>query len=130
MVIFGFLPQNWKTQAVAVAFSIAWPGGTVEPGPGEDQARDRLAGFRRELYGCLTARADELFELAGAVLWDGDAILEDRRSHGGRLHYVGHLDGVKGALTVRENLAFSASIHGRVHDDRAVEAAAGLGGSS
>ena len=74
MVIFGFLPQNWKTQAVAVAFSIAWPGGTVEPGPGEDQARDRLAGFRRELYGCLTARADELFELAGAVLCAGGPV--------------------------------------------------------
>ena len=73
MVIFGFLPQNWKTQAVAVAFSIAWPGGTVEPGPGEDQARDRLAGFRRELYGCLNGRADELVELARAVLCAGGA---------------------------------------------------------
>src|SRR6266496_983704 len=68
MMIFGFLPQNLKTKAVAVAFSIAWPGGAVEPGPGEDRARDRLAAFRRELYGCLTARADELFELADAVL--------------------------------------------------------------
>jgi hypothetical protein len=76
MMILGFLPQNLKTQAVAVAFSIAWPGGTVEPGPGEDQARDRLAVFRRELYGCLTARADELFEVAdgaprGAGVPDG-----------------------------------------------------------
>src|SRR5712691_8205660 len=58
MMILGFLPQNLKTQAVAVAFSIAWPGGTVEPGPGEDQARDRLAVFRRELYGCLTVLAE------------------------------------------------------------------------
>ena len=30
--------------------------------------RDRLAVFRGELYRCLTARADELFELADAVL--------------------------------------------------------------
>jgi hypothetical protein len=26
MMIFGFLPKNLKTKAVAVAFSIAWPG--------------------------------------------------------------------------------------------------------
>jgi hypothetical protein len=30
-----------------VAFSIAWPEGGVEPGPGDDQAGDRLATFRR-----------------------------------------------------------------------------------
>jgi hypothetical protein len=73
-MIFGFLRQNLKTEAVAVAFSIAWPGGTVEPGPGDDQAGDRLAAFRRGLYGCLTARADELFELADAVLCAGGPV--------------------------------------------------------
>src|SRR5258708_7275450 len=73
-MIFGFLPQNLKTEAVAVAFSIAWPGGTVEPGPGDDQAEGRLAAFRRGLYGCLTARADELFELADAVLCAGGPV--------------------------------------------------------
>ena len=73
-MIFGFLPQNLKTEAVAVAFSIAWPGGTVEPGPGDDQAGDWLATFRRGLYGCLTARADELFELADAVLCAGGPV--------------------------------------------------------
>src|SRR5579862_9628166 len=58
-MIFGFLSQNLKTQAVAVAFSIAWPGSEVEPRAEDDvQARDRLAGFRGELYRCLTARAD------------------------------------------------------------------------
>ena len=30
MMIFGFLPQNLKTEAVAVALSIAWPGSCVE----------------------------------------------------------------------------------------------------
>jgi heme exporter protein A len=73
----------------------------------------------------LRLMAGLLRPIAGAVLWDGDAILEDRRSHGGRLHYVGHLDGVKGALSVRENLAFSASIHGRARGDGALEAALG-----
>ena len=73
MMIFGFLPQNLKTQAVAVAFSIAWERAGVEVGgryeAEEDaRARARLAGFRCEFYACLTARADELFELADSVL--------------------------------------------------------------
>ncbi len=67
-MIFGFLSQNLKTKAVAVAFSIAWPGSGVEPLAEDGQARDRLAAFRRELYECLSARADALFELADAVL--------------------------------------------------------------
>src|SRR5262245_52564191 len=74
MMIFGFLRQNLKTEAVAVAFSIAWPEGAVEPGPGEAQARLRLVAFRRGFYGCLTARADELAELADAVLCAGGPV--------------------------------------------------------
>src|SRR5215470_2314267 len=74
MMIFGFLRQNLKTEAVAVAFSIAWPEGAVEPGPGEAQARWRLVAFRRGFYGCLTARADELAELADAVLCAGGPV--------------------------------------------------------
>jgi hypothetical protein len=53
---------------VAVAFSIAWLQGEVEPRPDEARAWERLAVFRRELYRCFTARADALFELADAVL--------------------------------------------------------------
>src|SRR5258706_818112 len=69
-MIFGFLRQNLKTQAVAVAFSMAWTGAGVEPEPddGRTRACERLGSFRRELHGCFTARGDELFELAGAVL--------------------------------------------------------------
>jgi DDE superfamily endonuclease len=68
MMIFGFLPENLKAQAVAVAFSIAWLAGEVEPRPEVARARDRLVAFRRELYRCLTTRADALFDLADAVL--------------------------------------------------------------
>src|SRR5580658_3515071 len=39
-----------------------------ERGQGRAAARRALAGFRGELYRCLTARADELFELGDAVL--------------------------------------------------------------
>ena len=91
MMIFGFLRQNLKTKAVAVAFSIAWLEAGVEPRPEDVQARDALAVFRRELYRCFTARADELFELADAVLCaDGPVKTlaglslapEHRRGHG------------------------------------------------
>ena len=90
MMIFGFLPQNVKTKAVAVAFSIAWLEAGVEPRT--DDARERLVGFRRELYRCFTARADALFELAEAVLCAGGPVKtlaglslapEHRRGHGG-----------------------------------------------
>src|SRR5215469_13850866 len=90
-MIFGFLPQNLKTQAVAVAFSIAWLGSGVEPRPEAGLVWGGLAGFRRELYRCLTARADALFELADAVLCaDGPVKTlvglslapEHRRGHG------------------------------------------------
>ena len=59
-----------------MAFSMAWREAAVEPQRQENQARDRLAAFRGELYRCLTARADALFELCdgaprGAVVPDG-----------------------------------------------------------
>jgi len=62
------LTENVTVEAVAVAFSMAWPGGAGEGLAEADRARRVLAGFRRELRGCLTGRGDELFELADAVL--------------------------------------------------------------
>ena len=47
---------------------------------------------------------------AGTVSWSGISITDDPESHGGRLHYVGHLDAVKPALTVAENVSFWASM--------------------
>ena len=90
-MIFGFLPQNVKTKAVAVAFSIAWLAAGVEAGPEDARARGLLAGFRCELYRCLGKRADVLFELADAVLCKQDRVHmlaelslepECRRGHG------------------------------------------------
>ena len=48
--------------------------------------------------------------VSGAVEWEGANIAEDRESHAARLHYVGHLDAVKLALTVTENLRFWAAL--------------------
>ena len=83
-----------------MAFSIAWLENGVEPRAEDDgQARDRLAGFRGELYGCLTARADELFELADAVLCADGPVRdlaglslapEHRRGHGALYDAVSH----------------------------------------
>ena len=90
-IIFGFLPQNLKMMAVAVAFSIAWLEGAVEDGQDHERACGLLAGFRGELYRCLGKRRDALFELADAVLCGRDRVLmlaelslepECRRGHG------------------------------------------------
>ncbi len=99
MMIFGFLPQNVRTQAVAVAFSNEWRTDDVEPQPEDARARDRLAAFREELYRCLPARADALFEVAEAVLCAGGPVRtlaalslapEHRRGHGALYDAVNH----------------------------------------
>jgi hypothetical protein len=91
VIIVGFLSQNLTmTMAVAVAFSMAWVE-DGDAGDGADQARGLLAGFRRELYGCLGSRRDALFEIADAVLCRQDRVHmvaelslepECRRGHG------------------------------------------------
>ena len=55
-------------EAVAVASSMTQIRNSCEELLGAGEARRLLAGFRGQLYGCLTARADELFDLADAVL--------------------------------------------------------------
>jgi hypothetical protein len=70
---------------------MAWLEAGVESPASGDQARGVLATFRGELYRCLTARADALFELADAALCaDGPVRMlaalslepEHRRGHG------------------------------------------------
>lgn len=48
---------------------------------------------------------------AGRLLWSG-AALEDGESDGRHLRFIGHLDAIKPAFTVRENLAFWADFWG------------------
>ncbi len=50
---------------------------------------------------------------AGIVAWNSAAVADDPDAHRARLRYVGHLDAVKPALTVAQNLAFWAGLHGR-----------------
>jgi len=60
----------------------------------------------------LRLMAGLLTPAAGRLLWNGEPVAADREAHGGRLHYVGHLDAVKPVLAVRENVAFWARLHG------------------
>ena len=50
--------------------------------------------------------------LAGQLLWGEGDIARDGEAHRARLRYVGHLPGVKAALTPRESLAFEARLLG------------------
>jgi heme exporter protein A len=60
---------------------------------------------------------------AGRVLWDGQAMDEDREAHAGRLHFVGHQDAVKPVLSVEENLGFWARLRAPATAQAATRAA-------
>src|SRR5690242_17736097 len=49
---------------------------------------------------------------AGTIAWNGAPVGDDADAHRARLLFLGHLDAVKPWLTVRENLAFWAALHG------------------
>jgi heme exporter protein A len=49
---------------------------------------------------------------AGVIRWRGRTIAEDAPAHRQRLRFLAHLDGVKPALTVSENLTFWAALLG------------------
>jgi heme exporter protein A len=49
---------------------------------------------------------------AGRLLWDDAPVTQDPARYRGVVHYVGHLDGVKPALTPREMLGFWAALRG------------------
>jgi len=58
---------------------------------------------------------------AGAIRWQGTDIGADRETWRRRIAWLGHLDGLKGDLTVRENLA--TACHLREEETGRVEAA-------
>ncbi|MCS5608151.1 MAG: heme ABC exporter ATP-binding protein CcmA [Alphaproteobacteria bacterium] len=60
----------------------------------------------------------------GQLTWNGTNIFDDVYQHRARLHFIGHQDAVKGALTVRENVEIWANIRGSGdgHVDRALAA--------
>jgi heme exporter protein A len=54
---------------------------------------------------------------AGRLLWAEEDALADLPTHAARIAYVGHLDAVKPALTVAENLHFAAQLAGGMVED-------------
>lgn len=82
-----------------LGFEIAAGSALVLVGPngsGKSTLLRLMAGLLRPAVGNLT--------------WNGEDIREDADGHGGRLHYVGHLDAVKPVLSVRENVEFWAAL--------------------
>ena len=78
-------------EAVAVAFSMAWPREAVQDGQGGERAGGLLAAFRGELFGCFGRYRDTLAEVCDAVLCKQDRVHmaaelslepECRRGHG------------------------------------------------
>lgn len=71
----------------------------------------------------LRMMAGLLAPAAGRLAWDGDDIASDPAAHRTRLHYLGHADAVKPALTVAENVAFWSRFRGDGSSAAAVAAA-------
>jgi hypothetical protein len=122
LILFGFLPQSSKTKAVAAVASVA----QASVG-GQDTGRARrgdLVGFRAGFYGCLTARADELFELTEAVLCTEGPVRtlvelalapEHRRGYGALYDALNHGHIEIGRLRCRlAGLALPRSAEGRI----------------
>jgi len=59
----------------------------------------------------------------GEITWAGTDIRSSLAEHRARLHYVGHADGIKALLSVRENLAFTCALNGAANGtlDRALQ---------
>ncbi len=68
----------------------------------------------------LRLMAGLLSPVGGALLWNGENITHDPETFRGLLHYVGHQDAVKTALTVEENLTFWAEMSGAEPQKRTV----------
>ncbi len=56
---------------------------------------------------------------AGVFRWQGEAVKDHAELHSARLHYVGHHDALKPALTVSETLRFWCRLSGKGGDVRA-----------
>ena len=96
-----------------VAFDLAAGGALVLTGPNGSGKSSLL----RVLAGLTPASA-------GEVLWQGAAIGQDREAHRARLAYLGHLDAVKPALSVAENLDFWIALGGGDGGERTARGAA------
>lgn len=92
--------RGGRTVFAGLTFSVASGGAIVLRGPngsGKTTLLRLMAGLARPITGTLQ--------------WSGE-VLEDPETHGRHLRFIGHLDAIKPAFTVRENLAFWADFWG------------------
>ena len=85
-----------------LGFALAEGGALLLTGPngsGKSSLLRLMAGLLRPLVGTLT--------------WAGAAVSDDWEAHRARVRFIGHLEAVKPVLSLRENLAFCAGLHGR-----------------
>ncbi len=73
------------------------------PGGGVTELRGANGSGKSTL---LRMMAGLLAPTDGTILWNNIPVSEDADAHRARINYIGHLDGVKGMLTVTENLRF------------------------
>jgi heme exporter protein A len=96
----------------------------LEPGQCLHIAGDNGAGKTS----LLRILAGLLSPTQGTVRWNGQDITRTREEYGSDLAFVGHLNGVKDDLTVRENIQFEAAVRGgAVGAEAALGALARLG---
>ncbi len=69
----------------------------------------------------LRLMAGLLRPISGSLLWNGESIRDDAEHFRGLLHYIGHQDAVKTALTVEENLSFWAEMSGVDPENRSIK---------
>ena len=104
--------RGGRSVFAGIGFSVA-PGDALSlqgpNGSGKSTLIRLLAGF--------------LTPALGEIRWDGADIRSSLTEHRARLHYVGHADGIKSLLTVKENLAFTCALSDAGEDalDRALE---------
>jgi len=60
---------------------------------------------------------------AGEIRWQGSDVGQDREAWRGRLAWLGHLDGLKGDLSVAENISIARRLRGAAADSALVAAA-------
>lgn len=60
---------------------------------------------------------------SGAILWQGTEVRDDREGWRGRLGWLGHHEGLKGDLTVAENIAIAERLRGQTIDAARLAAA-------
>ncbi len=108
--------RGGRTVFADVEFSVAAGHALVLRGPngsGKSTLLRLAAGFLQPTEGTLE--------------WDGTPVAADLDGHRARVAYVGHVDAVKSALTVAENLGFWVTLSGGSGaDTKAALAALGL----